>query len=331
MFDVICVGSSTVDVFAQTEFSELVSIRTPKRGKAEKLLAYPVGGKILIHELDFTTGGGGTNVAVSLSRLGLHSAYLGCLGEDDNSNLILRGLRQEHVDTSFVVRKKGQTGYSIILDSIEHDRTILTYKGVNNELRPKDVKKSALKARWFYFSAMMEGSFAVLEELARFAKKSGIRVAFNPSSYLAEKGAGYLKAVLSATTVLVLNKEEAEAIVGKGTVQEASKRMHALGPEYVVITDGKSGAHCSHDGTLYFAPTHRVKIIETTGAGDAFASTFLAGLLLGADVAYSLALATTNAESVITHHGAKNKLLTLREATAILKRHPVRVRRSKIR
>ncbi|MDO8480517.1 MAG: carbohydrate kinase family protein [Nanoarchaeota archaeon] len=332
MFDVICVGSSTVDVFARTEFSELVSIRSVKGKKAEeKLLAYPIGGKILIEELDFTTGGGGTNVAVALSRLGLQPAYFGAVGDDANAGLILDALKKDRVDTHLVVSKKGKSGYSIILDSIEHDRTILTHKGVNNDLRPSDVKKAELKAKWFYFSAMMEQSFSVLEDLAKFAKRSGIKVAFNPSSYLAEKGAGFLKTVLSATTLLVLNKEESELIAGAGKTEDVAQRLHLLGPEYVVITDGKNGAYCSYDGTMYFAPTHHVKVVETTGAGDAFASTFLAGLILGADASYSLALATTNAESVVTHHGAKSHLLTLREATAVLKKCPVHVTRTPLK
>ena len=136
MFDVICLGSSTVDVFAKTRYSELIKIVDSKGEK--DLLAYPTGSKILIEELDFTTGGGGTNVAASLSSLGVKTAYLGCLGNDSNAHFILDALKRFKIDPSLIVRKKGQTGYSIILDSLEHDRTILAHKGVNNDLRFAD-------------------------------------------------------------------------------------------------------------------------------------------------------------------------------------------------
>src|SRR3989338_6065903 len=136
MYDVITVGSSTVDVFARTRFSEIIKIIDPK-GETD-LLAFPSGSKILIDELEFTTGGGGTNTAVALSRLGHKVAFLGKLG-------------------------KGNAGYSVILDTLEHDRTILTYKGVNDELRHEDVPYKKLKTKWFYFCSMLEESFHTLE------------------------------------------------------------------------------------------------------------------------------------------------------------------------
>jgi ribokinase len=323
MFDVICVGSSTVDVFAKSRFSELIKIINSKG--EEDLLAYPTGAKILIDELDFTTGGGGTNVAVSLSKLGLKPAYLGCMGDCGNSELVLSALKRFKVDTSLVVKKHGHTGYSIILDSIEHDRTILAYKGVNNDFSFRDVDTKKLKTKWFYFSAMLGKAFKAQEDVARFAEKNGIKIAFNPSSYLAERGSTFLKEILLRTEILVLNKEEAEMIGGRDDIEHLSYKLNKLGPKYVVITDGKRGAYCYHDGKMYFAQTTKMPIIETTGAGDAFASSFLAGIILKNDIQFAMKLATTNAESVISHHGAKNKLLTMKEAKEIMKKRAVKV------
>ena len=95
MYDVITVGSATVDVFAHTDRSQLIKIMTDH--SEQDLLAYPSGSKIIITELDFTTGGGGTNTAVSLARLGLKTAYLGQLGNDDNGNHILKKLKEEKI------------------------------------------------------------------------------------------------------------------------------------------------------------------------------------------------------------------------------------------
>jgi ribokinase len=328
MFDVICVGSSTVDVFAKTKYSELIKIMD---GKGEDdFLAYPVGGKILIEELDFTTGGGGTNVAVALRKLGLKVAYLGCMGIGGNSEIVLDALKKFGVDSSLVVRKKGDTGYSIILDSIEHDRTILAYKGLNNKLDFKDINTKKLQTKWFYFSAMLEKAFKTQEKIAKFAEKKGIKIAFNPSSYLAEKGSAFLKEIISRTEILVLNKEEAELVAGKDTIPYLGYKLNKLGPKYVVITDGKKGAYCYHDKKLYFAKTNNIPIVETTGAGDAFASTFLAGMIKKNDIKYALKLATTNSESVISFHGAKNKLLTPKEAVQIMRKKPVKVTVKKV-
>ncbi len=92
MYDIITVGSSTIDAFAKVD-SELVKIKTIHH--TEELIAYPSGSKILIKELNFQTGGGGTNSAVALSRLGLKVALIGKLGRGSNSVLILKSLRIE--------------------------------------------------------------------------------------------------------------------------------------------------------------------------------------------------------------------------------------------
>ncbi len=326
MYDVITVGSSTVDVFAKTSFSELIKIVNSK-GERD-LLAYPTGSKILIEELSFTTGGGATNTAVALARLGHKVACLTKTGAGVNSGRIIKDLKNEKVDASLVVcSKTGHTGYSIILDSLEHDRTILAFKGSNNELRFSEINKNKLKAKWFYFSTMMEESFKTMEKLAEFAQEHGIKIAFNASEYLARKGAKYLSNILSRTTLFVLNKEEAALIVGVGEEKELLKKIHELGPKLVVITDGKEGVYASDGKNIYFLKPNKIKVVETTGAGDAFGSSFLSGLIKKNDIKFALQLASANAESVITHHGAKNKLLTLKEAMAAIRKQPAKIKK----
>ena len=110
MFDIITVGSSTIDVFAKSKFSELIKIIDSK-GETD-LLAYPTGAKILIEELNFTTGGGATNTAVCLARLGNKVSCISKMGTGANSDKVIRHLKREGIDTSLLVRsKKGRTGY----------------------------------------------------------------------------------------------------------------------------------------------------------------------------------------------------------------------------
>lgn len=327
MYDVITVGSATVDVFAKTEYSELIKIND---GKVQKdFLAYPTGSKILVKELDVTVGGGGTNSAVALAKLGNRVAWLGKVGDDANGEFILKSLKKDKVD-SLAVKGKGTSGYSMILDSIEHDRTILAYKGVNNDLSFKEVPLKSLKTKWFYFSSMLEESFKTQEKLAEFAKKNNIKIVFNASSYLAKKGPDYLKNILERTEVFILNKEESQMLVEKDSMKDLLKGLRALGPKIAVITNGKKEA-CAYDGRyMYTINPRKVKVLETTGAGDAFASSFLAGMIKKNDVGFAMQLGQTNAESVIQHHGAKTKLLTYKEAADIIKRFPSIVKKQKI-
>jgi ribokinase len=323
MYDIITVGSSTVDVFARTKNPELIKIIDSK-GETD-LLAYPTGSKILIEELQFTTGGGATNTAVALSRLGHKIAIISKTGFGSNAEKIKRHLKRDKVDNSLIVQdKKGRTGYSIILDSLEHDRTILAFKGSNNNLKFNEINLKKLNTKWFYFSTMMEESFKTLEKLSEFAEKKGIKIAFNASSYLAEKGINYSKNILKRTDIFVLNREEAGLMTKKNKIEDMLKDLAKL-VKIVIITDGKKDT-CAYDGKhMYSLKPNKIKIIETTGAGDAFACTFLSGMIKKNNIEFALALANTNAESVIQYHGAKNKLLTYKEALKAMKKYKTKI------
>ncbi len=330
MYDVITVGSSTVDVFAETEFSELIKIRDRK--KVTSLLAYPSGSKILITRLEFTTGGGATNTAVALARLGHKVACISKMGCRANAEKIKRHLKRENIDTRLLVcAKNGRTGYSIILDSIEHDRTILAFKGSNNDLRFNEIKINKLKTKWFYFSTMMGESFKTLIKLAKFAQKNNIKIAFNVSEYLANKGLDYIGEILKRTTIFVLNKDEARLLTKKERIQDMLESLKSFGIKYIVITDGKHLVNVYFNNTIYETKPHNIKVVETTGAGDAFAASFLSGIIKKNNVEFAIKLAQTNAESVIRYHGAKNKLLKYREALEIMRKNPIKVTKRRLK
>ncbi len=317
MYDVITVGSSTIDVFANVD-SELIKLKT--KNSEEELIAYPSGSKILIKSLNFLTGGGGTNTAAAFSKLGLKTAYLGKIGSGTNSRLIIKRLKKLNIDFIGVHSKKHHAGYSIILDSLDGDRTILTYKGANNFLRFNEIRLDKIKCKWLYFSSMVCESYKTLERLAEYAKNKKIKVAFNPSNYLAEKGYGFLKNLLKNTNVLVLNKEEAELLAGKAGIKKTILKIMEMGPKTVVVTDGKNGSYTMEDNNLVHADVFsKKKPLETTGAGDAFASTFLAGIIKKKNIRECLQMASINAGSLIMKKGAKNGLLSMKEIIKLLK------------
>lgn len=326
MYDAITVGSAAVDVFAKTHFSELIKIIDPK-GETD-LLAFPSGSKILIDGLEFSTGGGGTNTAVALSRLGHKVAFLGKLGQGTNSDFIHKNLVKEKIDL-LCSHGKGNAGYSIILDTLEHDRTILAYKGINDDLRNQDVPYKKLKTKWFYFSAMMEQSFKTLEKLSKFAQKNKIRIAFNPSTYLAEKGYHHLKNILARTELLVLNKEEACLLAGKDSIENLLLKLRSFGPKIVAVTDGKNRLYVADGKNIYACMPPPVKIVDATGAGDAFAASFLSGIIRKNDIGFAIRLGIANAQSVVAHYGAKNILLGYNESMKAMKKLKIKVHKKK--
>lgn len=305
-YDIITIGSATIDQFTDID-SEFIQIQTPTT--QERLIAFPLGTKLLIKELNFEVGGGGTNSAVAFARLGFHTAYLGKIGTDSNGDHIVRELAREHVD--FIGPRAGVSGLSVILNSFMHDRTILTYKGAANELQVDEV--GALEAPWIYLSSMLGTSFTTV---AAVLSQSRHRIAFNPSTYQAQMGAAALKPLLDRVEILVMNYEEACKFLGqryetRPDIRDLFAEMAKLPPKIFAITDGDAGTHTFDRRHYYRAlPSPDLQVLETTGAGDAFASTFTAACALGEPLETAIHLGMTNAESVLTGRGAKAQLLS---------------------
>jgi ribokinase len=316
MFDAITIGSATVDVFATID---------------KKFYDVKVGDKVLITDLKFETGGGGLNAGVGLARMGLKVAFLGKLGHDLNANKIMHELRKENVFFIHTKPSEKATSYSFIETSTKQpDRIIYTHKGASDDLHYSEVPR--LKTKWLYMATMLGDSFKTCEYIAGYCKKKEIHIMFNPSTYLAAQGKDYLKHILDATTILVLNRSEARLLLGTKSdhIDFLLASLHKLGPKIVIITDGPRGVHAYKGEYVYFIKPDKIKVISTTGAGDAFASGFLAGYIHHKDIAVALEFGLANAQSVIRYYGAKNRLLNYHQAIDDMHKHKRKVTERKL-
>lgn len=320
MYDIITFGSSSVDVFVKTQDKRFV------KDHSHFDVCYHIGGKILVEDVEIHTGGGATNTACAFSRLGLKTGCATLVGNDYNSNLILDDLKKEKIE--FLGKKKqGKSGYSVILSDLKKDRTILSFKGVNDKLLVNDIKKNSLKAEWFYFSTLMGQSFATAKKLVSAVNKAGIPFTFNPSEYLAKKGINYLKDFLKCD-LLVLNKQEAQHLT-KNNTNDVSVLLETLAKYSLIvsITDGARGAYIYDKDKMLFLQADTAKIVDTTGAGDAIA----AGLTYAVMKTYSLKNAIkfgyVLSRSVIQKVGAKPGLLTLKEAKKQMQKVNVKIKK----
>jgi len=309
-FDVITMGSATVDVF----------------GTMNKKFSQPKpGDKVLVTEVDFEIGGGGINSAAAIARMGLKTAFLGKLGNDHNADKIISELKKEKVTFMKTKPSKDFTSYSYILNSEkEKDRIIFTYKGASDHLSWNEVPKTMLKqTEWIYMATMMKQSFKTSEKVAAFAKKNKIKLLFNPSTYLAAKGKKYLKKILSATTLLVLNKSEAKLLLNtkSNDICKIMNDLRKLGPKMVVVTQGTKPMHSSDGKHNYSMMPYDVPNVSTAGCGDAFTSGFLAGLIHHDSIPHALELGMANASSVLQYYGTKNKLLSYNQARKFVRKH----------
>jgi len=320
MYNIITLGSATIDVFVDTELPEV------HKGR-EGLIAYRVGSKILIRKIKFLAGGSAVNTAIGFSRLGLKVGCISKLGENNDS--IIEILKKEGVD--FLGRKvKGTGGYSIILDSKEHNRTILVYHGLNDEITFNDIDIKKARTSWFYIAATTHKSFKTSVRIIKSAKKNKTKIVLNPGTYQITLYKKEIEDILGNVEIIIFNREEAETLIGKKkNIRELLKKTASLGPPIVCITDGRKGGWVYNNSNIYFIKPHNIKVVERTGAGDAFSSGFVAGIIRTGNIEFSLQLALINAESVIRYHGAQNKLLTWNEALYKIKRTNIVIRKWK--
>ncbi|MFH1224302.1 MAG: carbohydrate kinase family protein [Candidatus Diapherotrites archaeon] len=303
-FDVACIGNATEDVF--------IHIR-PRMFRGEVMLT--PGRKLEIEDLDVFTGGGGTNCAVGFARLGLRTALLAEVGNDESAGTILRELKREHVSTALILHSKELgTAYSAILTGFG-DRIILTYRGATAHLGgDKKINWRALgKAKWFYISSLHKKP-SLVRKVVGFAAKHKIKVAWNPGKVEISAGLKKLAPALRHIDVLMVNAEEA-ALLAKGRNADIIGNMKKIkkytkGSGLVVVTDGTKAVHVFDGTKMHLGKPFRVKVLDTTGAGDAFNCAFVSALHRGREITGAIDWGCANAASVIQHLGTKNILLT---------------------
>lgn len=299
MYDIITVGGANADIFLNTK-SETIT------HKNHRDICYRLGEKLLIDKLVFKTGGGGSNTAVAFSRLGLKTAFLGILGKDIYADTILKELKKEKID--FIGKlKSGNTGYSIILPS-HGERTILVFKGVINDLSWRDIPQDKIKTKWLYLSTLLGSGLITLKKLAVYAKKNDMKVALNMSSYLAKQGLSKLSSFLKNVDILILNKDEAFSLTHTSNTKDAIRKISQY-VKITVITDGFNPAIAYDGKNFYIKKIKRITPVEKTGAGDAFASGFIYGIMKNKPILTCLSYGHKEALAVMKHIGAKDDLL----------------------
>lgn len=301
---ILAIGKATQDVF-------LTSDEFDPHTEGKMVYTHlPLGLKMEVKDVTFATGGNASNVAVTLARQGLHAEYMWTLGHDPASETVLRDLDEENVQTSRVVRKDHyRAGYSAILIATNGERTILNHRGVSTDASGKDLDFEAIdEADWVYPTSLATGGIELLRTIVDHAEKVGTKVMLNPAGpELAEPAK--LKALLESVDVLCVNREEMQQLVEGETLEELVR--HAL--HYVpvaIVSDGPNGVVASDGKTIVRAGMYEdVKVVDRTGAGDAFASGFLSQWSQGKSLKESIIFASANSTSVVTKIGAKAGIL----------------------
>ncbi len=307
MFDVITIGSATQDVYLMSKGFRFVKNRRSPTGIFEE---FAFGSKVELDDLLQEVGGGATNAAVTFQRQGLRTACVCKVGADAAGDDVVRTLRAYKVDPRFVIRDRNdRTAFSALFLGKGGERTALVYRGASADFTQRMVPWAKLSARWFYISSL-GGNLSFLRRAIAHAHRTGAKVAVNPGKAELMKAAA--RSVLRQADVLLLNREEAELLFRTRGVQ-LTKRIATWRKGMVVVTDGAKGSWAIAPHGAWRMRIKPVRAVDTTGAGDAFGSGFVAALAKRPqDVPAAMRLGAINSAGEVQHIGAKKGLVTLR-------------------
>lgn len=318
---VLCIGDIFTDVFIKLLESEA---RIDTDADGSERLSIPFGSKPPYERADVVTSvGPSPNAAVSIARLGARVGLMSWLGDDQVGKDSLAYLANEGIDTIPTVVQEGILSNTYYVLRYGADRTIL----VKNEAYNYDWKEPATKPDWIYLSLTSGDSWPLHEALADYLEQHPeVKFAFQPGTFHFKWGAEKLARLYARAEIVVMNREEAVDVTGKryDSLKDLADGLHNLGPRYVVITDGAKGSYASHAGRLVTIPNYPdpAPPVDRTGAGDAFASTIVAGLALGNDFDTALTWAPINSMNVVQHLGAQAGLLRAPEVEGYLQNAP---------
>lgn len=268
--------------------------------------------------------GNASNAAVSAARLGLTTALRAYVGDDIYGAECLRVLKDEHVDTSYMVTEAGKkSNYHYVL-WYESERTIL----VKHEEYDYEVPTLAESPKWIYLSSLAANSLPYHHEIAEMLSyHPETKFAFQPGTFQMKLGREALKSLYERSDLFFCNKDEAERILElpAGTdIKALLDGIRALGPSVAVITDGTEGAYAFDGEKKLYVPMYPDTRgpYERTGAGDAFASTVTAALSMGKPLEEALLWGPVNSMSVVQDVGAQRGLLSREKIEQYLKDAP---------
>ncbi|MDD5751704.1 MAG: carbohydrate kinase family protein, partial [Candidatus Peribacteraceae bacterium] len=276
----------------------------------------PLGEKVRVKEVIETCGGGASNSAVGLARLGCNACFEGVIGSDQWGQRLLENMRNEGVDTRDATVVEGEvSSFSIILSASSGERVILYEPGTNAHLHKANFDRDTAKHMdWVYLNHIQEGSSMIQDEIVEIlANEDAPRFTWNPGGHQIDVGieSDMNLRLLTSTDFLLLNRDESLRFARAGSVEEAMQKLLKTGVQSIVVTDGKNGADATDGEKRYHCPVAALgPIVDTTGAGDAFGTGMTWALLRGKDFSTALKAGTLNAASVVGAIGAEKGLLT---------------------
>lgn len=269
------------------------------------------GETVLGHDFATFPGGKGANQAVACARAGGASTrMLLALGKDAQATPIEASLRDADVELYIVRTPQVSTGTAFICLGDDAENSIVVVPGANAELRAEHLPELG------GFDALLlqlESPVASVDAWARRAHAAAVKVVLNAAPAPRDMLPSTL---LASLDLLIVNEGELSVMAGaEGTIAQRVARLSLPG---VVVTLGPRGCYARVEGRTWLQPGFRVDAVDTTGAGDTFCGTLVAGLAAGAAMDETLRRASAASALACTRLGAQTSVPTQAEVDALL-------------
>lgn len=312
-----CVGNALVDViaFVETDFSSRFGIHIGSTSHVEHPRLEPV--LAALPDPAISAGGGAANTARTFVHLGYEAIYAGCVGKDPYAERYIGDLHGSGVEVSMQYCDE-PTGVFCALIAPDGRRSVVVSPSAALHFRPEAVPDAFFSRNSvLYLDGFLAAIPEAMETLANRAKAAGMKIALDVA------GHGIATAFRDRFMVLIqeycdwvfMNEDEFMAVTG-ASMDRGLVHLSADMAGTVVVKLAEAGAVCARRGIVTESPVRSIRVMDETGAGDAFAAGFLSAALSGVSLARCLRLGNRVAEQVIQIPGVSIGPEGLKKASA---------------
>lgn len=274
------------------------------------------GEETFVKGLTISPGGSAANTIVGLARLGVNTGYIGKIANDSEGKYILNDLRNEEVNVKGVdIKKKGRSGVCIGFVDDFGERSLYIDPGVNDNLAYKEINQDYVESSKFVHLTSFVGNIPFRAQKS-LVKKIESEITMDPGELYARKGINEIKPILKKTFVFLPNENEIRILTNQN-YEIGAKELIKLGISIIAVKLGHKGCYVTNGKEDYLIPPLKKKAKDSTGAGDAFCSGFIYGLLHERDIYECGRLGNFIASCCIEKYGARTGLPTKREFTEL--------------
>ncbi|MFW0862429.1 MAG: carbohydrate kinase family protein [Candidatus Komeilibacteria bacterium] len=311
---ILCIGGVLQEIIYNTDNADVLT--QYQSGGKNKYIAFDFGSKISSNEVWRSFGGGALNSAATFNSMGITAIPVSVVGDDLMGHAIKRYLSKSAISTKYIrVNKQASTAFSFILNLPKvAEHIILVSQGILKDFKFTEYNFSREKADWIYLTSL-RGQYASfnIRNIFNLARNRKIKVFWNPGQQQIDNFKEYIK-YLGQVDIISLNTAEARDIskqlkLGTYSAQKVAKYLLDNGCFRVIITSGQKGVNYFDHQNKYVEASKKVKVKNTTGAGDAFNAGFLSAYLYDQDIKKALEFGVKNAAAVLQTMGAHEGVL----------------------